>query len=152
MKKIPQAELKTRKKDWMEKVNEVENSFSRAMQSKIYVNQFYMNLFFLNPKLKEYFKSTDWDKLHIAIIKSIEHMIGFFKEEDNEIHRQNLVRLGTTHSKKNLNIHPHAYYYWIDAHIMTLKELDPNWDDDLQYYVRECLFFPVSFMISLYHK
>lgn len=141
-----------RKKDWNSKVKVVRDSLTRAMTSKLFSKTFYENLFFLNPKIKDYFQDTDWKKQEVALIKGVQHLIGFFSDTSDEIHHKNIVRLGETHSHKNLNIHPHNYYYWIDAMIMTLKELDSKWDDDNQYYVRECLFFPVSFMISLYHK
>lgn len=143
---------KERKKNWETKVSIVEESLLRAMNSELFAKTFYENLFYLNPKTQEYFSNIDWRKQEIALLKSIEHLIGFFSNEEDEIHRKNIIRIGESHSKKNLNIHPHNYYYWVDAMIMTLKELDSKWDDNNQFYVRECLFFPVSFIISLYHK
>jgi hypothetical protein len=86
------------------------------------------------------------------IQKGIEHLLGFLDNDPDQIHHQNILRLSESHSRKNLNIHPHNYYYWIDAMVLTLKELDPKWHSDLEYYTRECLFFPISFMISFYHK
>lgn len=141
-----------RKKDWSSKVEIVKLSLVRAMTSSLFAKTFYENLFYLNPKLKDYFRNTDWKKQEIALIKGVDHLMGFFADEKNEIHRKNIVRLAESHSKNNLNIHPHKYYYWIDAMVMTLRELDHEWEENNQFYVRECLFFPVSFIISLYHK
>ena len=143
---------KKRNKTWNEKVIIVKNSIERAKTNENFIQKFYENLFFLNPKLKSYFKNTNWKQQQIALTKAIDHMVGFFLDDKNDIHHKNLVRIGESHSKKNINIHPHVYYYWIDAMIMTLSELDHKWVDSYQFYVRESLFFPVSFIISLYHK
>jgi hypothetical protein len=75
-----------------------------------------------------------------------------FLQDPHSHQRAQIIRLAQTHAKQNLNIHPHMYYYWIEALVMTFKELDPMWHKDLEFYLRECLFFPVSFMISLYHS
>lgn len=148
----PEKEKSARKKSWQEKAIEVENTFKRAMRSPSFVEKFYTNLFFLKPSLQEYFKDTKWSHQEIAIKKGIEHLLGFLGDDPENIHHKNIIRLSQSHSKFNLNIHPHNYYYWIDAMIMTLKEYDELWYDDLEYYTRECLFAPISFMISLYHK
>jgi len=150
--RLKNDEKKSRKKSWSQKVSEVRNSFERARKSPRFIDQFYHNLFFLKPEIEEYFVDTKWDHQKIAIEKGVTHILGFLDNDPNGIHHQNILRLSQSHAKRNLNIHPHNYYYWIDAMVMTLKELDPLWYDGLGFYTRECLFFPVSFMISLYHK
>lgn len=140
-----------RKKTWEEKVVETKNCISRARTNGNFTLNFYKNLFFLDPKLEKHFKDTDWDKQHIALDKGIDHLIGFFDKEDTH-HHGNLSRIAETHSYKNLNIHPQSYYYWIEAMVMTLRESDHNWYKDLEHYSRECLFFPVSFIISNYFR
>lgn len=125
---------KKRKKSWNEKAEIVQNSVKRAMTSKFFGETFYQNLFFLDPELKNYFKKTDWDHQQIALIKGIDHLLGFLNKESDS-HRNQIIRLAETHSAKNLNIHPQSYYYWIDALIMTTKELDHKWNEDFQYYM-----------------
>lgn len=142
---------KKRSKSWEQKSLEVLNSLHRAVEVDIFAKVFYKNLFFLNPELEKKFENTDWKKQEIALIKGVKHIAGFFDKTD-KVHHQNVIRLAESHSKKNLDIHPHSYYYWIDAMIMTLKQLDHLWYKDLEYYTRECLFLPLSFMISFYHK
>lgn len=142
---------KTRKKNWQEKINIVAESIMRCKNNDYFANDFYQNLFFLNPKIKKYFAKTDMQKQKLALVMALDHILGVFDQLDS-IHHKNLIRISETHSKKNLDIHPHFYYYWIDAMIMTMKSHDKYWYKEMEYYVRECLFFPISFMISLYHK
>jgi hemoglobin-like flavoprotein len=140
-----------RKKTWQEKVDEVKLSIERVHLNEVFAKNFYINLFFLNPTLREKFNNTDWEHQHKAIIFGIDHLINFFDSND-EFHRSQVIRIAQTHSKNNLDIHPHNYYYWIEALIMTVKKVDSDWYDDLEYYFRECLFFPITFITSLYHK
>lgn len=142
---------KERKKDWKEKTKLVHNCIERCREKEGFARSFYDNLFFLKPGLKNYFKNTDWEHQKKALVFSLEHLSYFWDEKDKDsFHRKQILRISDTHSRKNLNIHPHEYYYWIDALILTLKQHDKDWHDDLQYYLRECLFFPISFIISRY--
>lgn len=75
-----------------------------------------------------------------------------FLDHSNENARTQVIRLSKTHSKNGLNIYPHDYYYWTEALVMTLKKHDPDWYDDLSFYWREVIFYPISFMISQYFK
>lgn len=142
--------MRNRKKSWKQKCNEVSFSLNRFKQERFFTDKFYKHLFFLKPALEKKFAKTDWEEQDKLIRMAVEHIIGFFDEE-NISHKQNIARIAETHSKKNMDIH-HYYYYWIDAMIMTAKELDSEWYDDLAYYYRECLFFPISFIVSMYQS
>jgi|GEM_PF-2292091 hemoglobin-like flavoprotein len=141
--------MKQRKKSWDEKVLVVQGSFERIKNEGDFPAIFYQNLFFLKPQLKEYFKKTDFEHQDKALMHGMEVLMGFLGERKGHP-RQQLLRLSHSHSNQGLNIHPHDYYYWIEAMIMTVKEFDPYWYTDMAYYWREVLFFPISFMISQY--
>lgn len=142
--------MRTRKKNWKQKSQEVCTSLNKIKAEKRFTDKFYKNLFFLKAGMETKFAKTDWEEQDKLIRMAIDHIIGFL--EDQLTSKQNIARIAETHSHKNMDIHPHLYYYWIDAMIMTAKDLDADWYDDLAYYYRECLFFPVSFIISMYHK
>ena len=149
--RLKKENIRTRKKSWSDKTIEVSQSYQRAMKSPLFFDKFYSNLFFLKPEIEKYFINTKWEHQKIALEKGIQHLLGFLGKDPGKIHHKNILRLSESHSKKNLNIHPHNYYYWIDAMIMTLEEFDPKWHKSLEYYHRECVFFPISFMISRYY-
>ncbi|MCT4641029.1 MAG: hypothetical protein N4A33_01955 [Bacteriovoracaceae bacterium] len=143
---------KKRKKSWQEKVKEVFNSYYRCEIDDAFTRQFYKNLFFLNPKIEKYFDKTDWIYQRKALVHALDNLFHFLDDPENTHKKNQIIRIAKTHSKKNLNIHPHDYYYWIDALILTIKKFDNKWYNSLEFYFRECLFFPISFIISLYHK
>lgn len=141
---------KIRKKSWLEKVTLVQGSFNRAERDDHFSSEFYQNLFFLEPKIKDYFKDTDFDHQNKALRHGLVFLVGFLNHTD-ENSRNQILRLAKTHSKEGLNIHPHHYYYWIEALIMTAKKKDPQWYNDLEYYWREVITMPISFMVSQYY-
>jgi hemoglobin-like flavoprotein len=141
--------VKERKKTWEMKVDLVLGSFNRAKDKSSFAKDFYENLFFLNPNIKKYFLKTDFEHQTKALMTGLQFLIEFL-DHSNENARIQVIRLSHTHAKSGLNIHPHDYYYWIEALIMTFKKHDPSWYQDLEYYWREVISYPVTFMISQY--
>jgi hemoglobin-like flavoprotein len=142
---------KQRKKSWENKVEIVKASYLRSSRDVDFASNFYKHLFFLKPKIKDYFVHTDFEHQDKALTHGLEFFMGFLDHSDENARTQ-VLRISQTHSKFNLNIHPHDYYYWIEALVMTVKTLDPSWYKDMEYYWREVISYPVSFMISQYFK
>jgi hemoglobin-like flavoprotein len=138
-----------RKKTWGQKVVIVKDSFLRSKNAPVFAEDFYQNLFFLKPKIKDYFKQTDFEHQDKALMRGLDFMLDFL-DHSNENSRVQIQRLSRTHSKNNMSIHPHDYYYWIEALVLTVKKHDPLWVKDYEYYWREVISYPVTFMISQY--
>lgn len=139
---------KQRSKDWYEKVEIVNHCYLRAKQNKLFAKYFYKNLFFLNPEIESYFKDTDFKYQEKALINGLDILFLYFTDDENG--RTQVTRLAKVHNINGLKVHPHYYYYWVEALIMTTKKFDKDWFDDLEYYIREVISFPVSFFISQY--
>jgi hemoglobin-like flavoprotein len=142
--------MRKRKKTWEEKKFLVRACFNRVSSKNAFARNFYNNLFFLNPALKDLFKETDMEHQEKALLYGLTYLFEFSEDENNEHARVQFKRICESHSVHNLNIHPHHYYYWIEALIMTFKAHYEDWFHDLEYYTREVLFLPISFMISQY--
>jgi hemoglobin-like flavoprotein len=140
---------KARKKNWDQKVEIVRNSYNRAIRAKDFPMYFYEHLFFLHPELKVKFAQTDFEHQNKALMHGMDFLIGFLGKNDVNARKQ-LTRIAVSHSHNGLNIHPHSYYYWIEALIMTARKTDVLWTEGMEYYWREVINFPVSFIISQY--
>jgi hemoglobin-like flavoprotein len=138
-----------RKKTWDQKVLIVRDSFLRARKNAAFASDFYRNLFFLKPKIKDYFIKTDFEHQDKALLRGLEFMMGFL-DHSNTNARQQVIRISHTHAHKNMNVHPHDYYYWIEALVLTVKSHDPLWQKDYEYYWRETISYPITFIISQY--
>ena len=123
--------MRERKKTWEQKVRLVEGSYNRSKNSVGFARDFYENLFFLNPKIRVLFSHTDFAHQEKALLHGIEFMIKFLDHSDENARTQ-VKRIAHTHSGMGMKIHPHMYYYWIEALIMTSRIHDPSWIDDLE--------------------
>ncbi|MDA8791816.1 globin [Bacteriovoracaceae bacterium] len=90
---------------------------------------------------------TDLEHQNKAIIQGLEIIIRYLDDED-KYNKQQIMRIAKSHNHYNLDIHPHSYYYWIEALILTIKKFDSQWFDDLEYYWRECVSVPINFITS----
>lgn len=140
--------VKERKKSWSDKVEMARNCYLRAKNHDYFAKLFYKNLFFLNPDIEKLFKETDFDHQRKALMNGLDFLFDYFEED--EWAKSQVARLARTHNVEGLNIHPHLYYYWVEALVMTTKETDKDWHDDLEYYLREIISYPISFFISQY--
>ena len=140
---------KIRKKSWEQKVVIVRNSFLRAKRDEDFPMYFYENLFFLNPSIKRYFAKTDFEHQNKALMHVMDFLLGFLSKEDEHARKQ-VMRIAVSHSHQGMNIHPLHYYYWIEALILTAQKTDPLWSEGMEFYWREIIFYPVSFIISQY--
>ena len=138
-----------RKKSWEEKVALVRDSYLRVKDQPDFASDFYSNLFFLKPKLRDYFAKTDFEHQDKALMHGLSFLISFLDQKDPHA-RQQVLRISRSHSKFNMNVHPHEYYYWIEALILTVKNHDPQWMQDLTYYWREVISYPIMFIVSQY--
>lgn len=139
---------KVRKKDWKTKVEIVKDSYHRSRNHASFAKHFYDHLFFLNPKTKDFFAKTDFDHQEKALMRGLDFFFQYFDGDENA--RRQMTRLAKVHSAEGLKIHPHYYYYWGEALILTIKQTDPKYYHDLEYYIREVISYPLSFFISQY--
>lgn len=141
---------KPRTKTWEEKVKLVKESYLRCLNEQFFIRYFYKNLFFLNPKISDYFKDVDMKHQEKALEDGLRFVIEFLDAHDDNVKRQ-ILRISQTHSHHYMNVHPHLYYYWVEALVMTAKKCDYDWYDSLEHYWREVIYFPVTFIISRYY-
>lgn len=141
--------MRKREKTWVQKAKIVQESYYRATRHEAFGKTFYENLFFLSPKLQSYFKNTDFEHQEKALMHGLRFLMGFF-DSKNQYAKNQVKRIALSHAKNALNIHPHSYYYWTEALIMTLKKFDPKWYDDMSYYAREVISAPIAFITSQY--
>lgn len=142
--------MKKRDIPWDKKNTEVFNSFNRVKEDKQFIVRFYQHLFKVRPETEAYFSNVDFEKQKTLIIRGIEFALKSIQGDEES--KTQMIRISKTHAKNNMDISPHLYYYWIEALVYTLKNSDPDWYDDLEYYWTEVITRPVSFMISQYYR
>ena len=113
-----------------------ENSYRRVVgdgvgidkQGSVFFRRFYEHFLAGSDKVAVMFKNTDMDQQVKMLQRSMFHMITFYvsKQEDNY-----LEGIAESHSMKRHNIAPDLYDLWLEALILTVTEMDPEYDDTI---------------------
>ena len=105
-------------------------SFERCEVKGDFAETFYNNLLGWSPEIPLYFAETDFDRQRELLRNSV-HLMVSRDVADPEM-REMLERLGRTHGRDGLNILPRLYEAWLDSVCLTVSEMDPEWDEDLE--------------------
>ena len=132
----------------MEEIDVVTHSYGRACLNPHLIDRFYEVFLSSHPEIKPLFRHTDFTKqkqlLKTSVIMLLAHL------EGKSAWTENLIQLAKRHSKKELNIHPSLYQYWIDSLITAVKEHDPQWTPDLERAWQKVLRAGVDFIVEHY--
>ncbi len=132
----------------MEGLDSVKESYGRACLHPHLIDRFYNIFLDSHPDIKPMFKNTDFKKQHAllktGVIMLLAHLSG------KSIWTENLDKIAESHSKKNLNIHPTLYPYWIDSLVCAVKENDEKWTPELEQNWRKILKVGVTYLTDRY--
>ncbi len=113
IKRIEREKRTERKKTWKQKIAIVTDSYNRSKNYPLFASQFYDNLFFLNPKIERYFKTTKFEHQFKALMYGLQYLVDYLDESKRPKVKNQILRIARSHSHENLGIHPRDYYYWI---------------------------------------
>lgn len=124
-----------------------EDSFHRVClnqdKSAEFFTQFYHNFVDHNPAIKEKFVNTDMAVQQDMLKMSFIYLIDFFQFfEEN----QRLKDLASVHSKMDRDITGEMYDTWLEALLVTLKQVLPDVDDNTTLAWRVMLAPGIAYM------
>jgi hemoglobin-like flavoprotein len=134
----------------MEGLEFVKQSYGRACLAPHFIDRFYDIFLGSHPSIKPMFKHTDFARqkqlLRTGIAMLLSHV------EGKTAGTMTLNRIAESHSKRNLNIHPSLYQYWIDSLISAAKECDAKWAPDIERAWQKVLRAGVDYITHSYDK
>ena len=105
-------------------------SFERCEANGDLAEAFYNVFLAASPEIAPYFGATDFSRQRQVLRDSV-HMMVTRDVSDPEM-RQMLDWLGKAHGRDGRNVLPELYELWLDGICETARELDPEWDEDLE--------------------
>ncbi|UTW47736.1 globin [Bacterioplanoides sp. SCSIO 12839] len=123
-------------------------SYGRACNNPSFFEEFYSNFMSKSPDIRAMFVNTNMEAqrglLRGGVLWLIMHARGM---SDAKIRA-----LGESHSKKNMNINPMFYGFWLDALLETLKVYDPEFTPELELCWRSTLRPSIEMIQDMYDK
>lgn len=134
----------------MEGLAEVKQSYSRACLNPKFFDRFYEIFLASDSRIKPMFAKTDFKKqkedLRTGLAMLLAHL------EGKTAGTMTVNRIAQSHSKKNLNIDPNLYQFWIDSLVKAVRECDQKCTPDLERAWHKCLRSGVDFIVSQYDQ
>lgn len=108
----------------------VQQSYERCKGSKEFFTDFYKVFLSQDPRIPGYFEKTDLAKQVIALERSIDYLI--MHASGSRIAVTKVEDLGLRHDHSHLNIPPDLYAYWLEALLITVKNHDKEYSENLR--------------------
>jgi hemoglobin-like flavoprotein len=123
-------------------------SFERCSAAEDFLQAFYRTFFALCPPAKPLFAKTDFDKQ----IRLLKHAIGLLLSFPGQPRTEPgvLSRVAERHSRRDLNIAPKFYPFFVDALVQTARHFDAQWTPAVEDAWRATLAEGVAYMQSRY--
>ena len=134
----------------MDGLAEVKQSYGRACLDPKFFDRFYDIFLASNPRIKPMFAKTDFSKQKAALRTGLAMLLAHL--EGKAAGTMTVNRIGESHSKKNMNIDPNLYQFWIDSLVKAVKECDKKWTPDLEAPWQKCLRAGVDHIVAQYDK
>lgn len=109
-------------------MREVLQSFRRARAHGL-GTRFYERLIPADPRIGRLFANTDLDRQRELFEHGVYMLIKFAKGD--QVGAMALERLGRLHDRRHLDVSPDLYTIWARCLLETLREIDPEYTDEL---------------------
>lgn len=126
----------------------VKQSFGRCLNRGDLIGRFYELLLEADPVIPKKFEHTDMRKQKDLLIHGINLALMFV--EGDPVGKNGLLRIRQSHSKKNLDINPELYMFWMASFQQAVSEIDPDYNDDIENSWQEVLEKTVNFISEGY--
>ena len=113
----------------------VPDSFKRCEASGDFAEKFYEVFLSASPEIAPFFANTEFSKQRKLLRATVYVLVT--RDVDDPKARDQLNKVGRSHSRSQLDIRPELYDVWLDSLCKTVGEMDPKWGADLENAWRE---------------
>ena len=108
----------------------VAESLARCEARGDFGELFYRNFLSASPEIAPYFAGADFQRQRRLLHESVRMMVS--RDVADPALGDRLRVLGQAHSRQGRAVLPKHYELWLDCVCHTVRQLDPDWTDDLE--------------------
>ena len=127
-----------------------EDSLRRCNARKGFLDRFYLKFMAASPLVRKKFEKTDFVRQKRALRASL-HAMGLAAGDRDGGPDRYLKDLAISHSRAHHDVGAALYDFWLDALLSTVREWDPQYDDEIGRAWEEVMTIGVRYMLSRYH-
>lgn len=121
-------------------------SLSRCNIAPQFLDRFYERFLASSPKVREKFANTNFVRQKRALRASLQ-ILSLVADDDRGPGRY-LGELAVQHGQKHLDIGAELYDLWLDSLIATVREIDPQFDAEIEGAWEQVAMVGIHYMIS----
>ncbi|WP_404362587.1 globin [Marinobacter sp.] len=110
---------------------------------------FYERFLDADPAVREKFRWTDMTDQRRILKKSFYSLVVFYVSGTPDLPLENIAR---SHSARGLDIRPELYDLWLECLVDTVREYDPQADDEIELAWRLVLSSGITYMKFQYNR
>jgi truncated hemoglobin YjbI len=122
-------------------------SYSRVLnqprRAEAFVDTFYQKFIASSQAVSKKFEGVDMERQKRVLRRSLGHLSTFFIDETAGSELETLAEM---HSRREKDIEPALYDLWLECLIESLREHDPDFDDEVELSWRLCLSAGITYM------
>ncbi len=128
--------------------SDVLDSFERCEASGEFSQKFYEIFLSASPEIAPYFANTEFSKQRKLLRATVYVMVT--RDVEDPKAKDQLQKVGRSHSRSQLNIRPELYNVWLDSLCKTVGEMDPEWGANLENAWRERMQRGIALITAAY--
>ncbi len=128
--------------------SDVLDSFERCEASGDFSQKFYEIFLSASPEIASYIANTEFSKQRKLLRATVYVMVT--RDVEDPKAKDQLQKVGRSHSRSQLNIRPELYNVWLDSLCKTVGEMDPEWGADLENAWRERMQRGIALITAAY--
>jgi len=129
-------------------VNAFNNSLNRCQTNPQFLSLFYKKFVISNEEIREKFSNTNMADQKMILHASL-YMI-MLATRGNETASVYMDRVSKRHSKSELNIRPELYDIWLTTLLETVREVDPDFNEEVEEAWYKVMKYGINYMTSRY--
>ena len=127
-----------------------EQSLRRCDSKPDFLDIFYEKFLASSPKVAERFADTDFHRQK-RLLRASFYMILLASEDPENGPEQYLSHMAARHSAKDLDVGAELYDLWLDSLLASVKECDPDYDEEVEHAWEKMMGVGIDFLLSRYH-
>jgi len=123
-----------------------QDSYARCCDVPGFFDAFYRNLLGSSPEIPPMFAKTDFERQH----KLLQHGLGVLLIYAKRKNPALLERVATRHSRKDVDVDPSLYRYFVESLIKAVRECDPKCSPEVEEAWKVAVEPGIEFMKAKY--
>ena len=121
-------------------------SYERCSAATDFFDAFYRNFLAACPEVKPLFVETDFERLHKLLRHALGLLLAFPGRPESDLNL--LARIAERHSRRDMDIDPALYPFFVDSLIVTVRTYDGEFSPTVERAWRRALAPGIAYIQS----